>query len=126
MNRADGFLGPHGVPDEPLAEGAVVSHSAYGQAFRRAMLCACQPEDVPQTAKHPEAGHGDWRGNVIRQQAPLLVPPPFRDFIGAIVTRSAKQIPVIARKRYQGQLPMDVQPELDKVHPWFDPTRGEP
>jgi len=135
LSRADGFLSPHGVPDEPVAEAqpggrasanVIASHSAYGQRFKLALLCACPARDVPQTAKHPEAGQHDWRGNVIRQQSPLLVPEPFYDFVGAIVARAAKQIPVIERKRYQGQLPMDVQPELDKPHPWFDPTRGEP
>lgn len=129
LNRADGFLSPHGPTDSSErheSEAPAPSHSAYGSMFRRAMLRACPAEDTPQTAMHPEAGQGDWRGNVVRSQAPLYKEGPFMDLIGAFMARPAQQVPVIPRFRYQGQLPMDVQPQLDKTHPWFDPFRGQP
>lgn len=125
--RADGFLRPRAWPPmEPVAEAPAPSHSHTGTLFRLAILCGCSARDVPQTAKHPEAGRHDWAGGVVRSQAPLFKETGYRDLIGAFLAKPAKQVTVLSAIRYSGQLPMDEQPTLKKPNPWSDPTRGRP
>lgn len=129
LARSDGFLSPQGWPPNPgrnQAEPPPPSHSTQGMRLAAAVYLNSQSRDVPQTAVHPEQGRHDWRGEVVRQQAPLFRPTGWRDLIGAFVARVAKQKTVLNAILYKGQLPMSEQPKLKKPDPWSDPTRGAP
>lgn len=129
-------------------------YSREGQAFRAAVMDSPGPgtDQLPlpqrqllkgrELAAMPRSravvGFGfsvkrgrDSRGIVVREQTPLYRAPfgeknGYQDFFGAFVTRAATVIPVVAGIRYQGQLPIALQPKVVKPDPWNDPTRGRP
>lgn len=76
-------------------------------------------------------GTADARGVVIREMTALRREPfgqhnGYQDFFGAFLARVATVIAVVPAVRYQGQLPMRLQPRVQKPDPWNDPTRGKP
>lgn len=128
--------GPVAVPSNPASNQSESGgfHTAAGLMFRAAVNQggSLEGHGLPKNSYRGKVGR-DSVGVVVREQSPLWKPPSgspsqpgYRDLFGAFVARAAFSIPVISAKRYQGQLPFDQQPVVDKPNPWDDPTRGQP
>ena len=96
--------------------------SKYGQAFRRAVRGRTAPARLGSRGLEPAEGAG-----LVREQPPVLQSHAmYHDLIGAFAARVAIVRPVVARRPYFGELPLDQQPKIKRVNPWEDPLRGAP
>lgn len=97
--------------------------SAYGRGLH-AMVRGRSFRDFPQGEAARDVG---GRHAVVWSFAPLLVPEPVTNLVGGLATRAAQVRPVLGGfGYYDGILPLEQQPNLDKPWPWNDPTRGAP
>lgn len=94
--------------------GAGFHAAAHGHAFR----------DAPQGEAQRDVG---GRHGVVWSFAPILPDPVYQNLLGGLATRAAKVQPVLGGfDFYDGILPLQRQPDLQKPFPWADPTRGRP
>ena len=114
--------GPGGLYNQ--SERLTPRTSRYGQLFRAAVAGAPAP-DFPQGEADRSRGgrHGVvWSFAPVREHLDA-----FLNLIGALAVRPAQIRPVLGNfDYYDGILPLEQQPTLDKPWPWDDPTRGQP
>lgn len=98
--------------------------SRYG-AELKAAVAGVPFVDAPQGEAVRAVG---GRHGVVWNFAPLREHlQPFLDLFGAFASRPARIDPVLGNfDYYDGILPLEQQPNLDKPWPWQDTTRGRP